>query len=84
MQGPVLDSTIPTVPIRTCHRMLHCYMYTIALNKGILKNIIMYRSLKMRIEPDSEQRKVIEASFRYHCYVYNALLLCIQRIDHCM
>ena len=34
----------------------------------------MYRSLKMRIEPDSEQRKVIEASFRYHCYVYNALI----------
>ena len=28
----------------------------------------------MRIEPDSEQRKVIEASFRYHCYVYNALI----------
>ena len=36
--------------------------------------IVMYRSLKMRIEPDSEQRKVIEASFRYHCYVYNALI----------
>jgi hypothetical protein len=34
----------------------------------------MYRSLKMRIEPNSEQRKVIEASFRYHCYVYNALI----------
>ena len=34
----------------------------------------MYRSLKMRIEPNSEQRRIIEGSFRMHCYVYNGLI----------
>jgi len=34
----------------------------------------MYRSLKMRIEPNSEQRKIIDDSFRIHCYVYNGLI----------
>ena len=31
----VLYSTIPTVIIRVSERVLHCYMYTIALNMGI-------------------------------------------------
>jgi len=34
----------------------------------------MYRSLKMRIEPNSGQRRIIEESFRIHCYVYNGLI----------
>ena len=34
----------------------------------------MYRSLKMRIEPNSNQRMIIEKSFRLHCYVYNGLI----------
>ena len=35
MQWLVLNSTIPTVRIRVFERVLHCYMYTIALNMGI-------------------------------------------------
>ena len=34
----------------------------------------MYRSLKMRIDPNSEQRRIIEESMRLHCYVYNGLI----------
>ena len=34
----------------------------------------MYRSLKMRIEPNSGQRMIIDDSFRIHCYVYNGLI----------
>ena len=34
----------------------------------------MYRSLKMRIEPNSGQRRIIEESLRCHCYVYNGLI----------
>ena len=34
----------------------------------------MYRSLKMRIEPNSGQRMIIDESFRIHCYVYNGLI----------
>jgi hypothetical protein len=34
----------------------------------------MYRSLKMRIEPNFGQRRIIEESLRCHCYVYNGLI----------
>ena len=37
MRGPVLYSTIPTVIIRVSERVLHCYMYTIALNKDVAR-----------------------------------------------
>ena len=47
MRVPVLYSTIPTVPIRTCHRMLHCYMYTIVLNRDISRNAYDDASLGM-------------------------------------
>jgi len=38
------------------------------------KILNMYRSLKVRIEPNSGQRRSIDESLRYHCYVYNGLI----------
>ena len=38
----------------------------------------MYRSLKMRIEPTSEQRAFIDESIRVHHYVYNALITAVK------
>ena len=38
----------------------------------------MYRSITMRIEPDSEQRRFIDESIRVHHYVYNALITAVK------
>ena len=38
----------------------------------------MYRSITMRIEPDSEQRMFIDESIRVHHYVYNALITAVK------
>ncbi len=38
----------------------------------------MYRSITMRVEPNSEQRRFIDESIRVHHYVYNALITAVK------